>query len=186
MNKQEVIALLEKGSKYSNYYYAPSIKNSYIKKYNSYKTEYYIKNNIVAHYENDKLVEISNYSTKEIIDYCDDIEGLLLERNYTNEEIGKYNQHGYDYSIIANEDVYHYEYEYLGEKEIDERTVILVELSDKSGLLSGKIRFAIDKETGLILERTDFTKFLFITLFKIEYDRNIKYDIVADADITKI
>ena len=46
-----------------------------------------------------------------------------------------------------------------------------------NAFLTWGTRFTIDKETGLILGRRDFSKILFITIYDNDTNRNVKFNI---------
>ena len=177
MTREEIIALLDKGATYNNYYYCPSNEGD------TYKTEYYIKDNIQVTYNNSKLYEWVDYNNSEQILLWGP-EGTATIGNTTKRED---NQNGYDYSTMAKPELYNNEYQYIGEKEENGRTIIIVKLTTKNGLSTGIDKYYIDKETGLILGRFNSNRFLFITTFHAggSNDRNVKIDIVTDEDIKK-
>lgn len=178
MTREEIITLLDKGATYNNYYYHPSNSE------NETKTEYYIKDNIRAIYQDSKLLEWCDYNNSEqILLWGPKDTATLIGENPKTE----YNQHGYDYSTMAQPELYNNEYEYLGEKEENGRTIIIVKLITKNGLRTGINKYYIDKETGLILGRFSSSKILFITEFYFggSTDRNVKFDIVTDKYVKK-
>ena len=88
----------------------------------------------------------------------------------------EYQQAGMDYSIVTESD-----YKYLGEKELDGRQVIYIQL--KNG--SAYTKFAIDKETGIIINRIDLSKAFIFTTNKNESKRELKLDVVTDEDVAR-
>ncbi len=179
MSRDEMIALLDKGATYPNYSYSSD------ENFGDIKTKTIVKDNKVSTYIDSELVESSDYSTGDTTHYWN-IDGETVEGKYNNPEINKYNQHGYDYSVIAD---YEYfgkeEYEYLGEKDDDGRPVILFQMNSpkEDNFNSAGVRFVVDKETGLILRRIDFWKYLFITVYQNDSNRNVKFDVKSDSDI---
>lgn len=178
MTREEIIALLDEGATYNNYYYCPSNEED------TCKTEYYIKDNVQVIYNDSKLFEWVDYNNSEKI--------LLWGPQGTATIVGETtkaenNQNGFDYSTMTNPEFYNNEYEYIGEKEENGRTIIIVKLTTKNGLLRGEDKYYIDKETGLILGRFNSNKFLFITKFYAggSNSRNVKIDVVTDEDIKR-
>ena len=70
------------------------------------------------------------------------------------------------------------EYEYLGEKDFEGRRVIIIQMNHErdSKFHSAGTRFIIDKETGIILARTDFSKTLSVTVYKKLESRIVKFE----------
>lgn len=178
MTREEIIALLDKGATYNNYYYHSSGPEDEI------QTEYYIKDNIQVIYQDSQLFEWRDYNNSEQI--------LFWGPKGTATIIGEtpkseYNQFGYDYSTMAKPEFYNNEYEYLGETEENGRTIIIVKLKTVDGLQRGVNKYYIDKETGLILGRFYSSKLLFITTSYSgsSNDRNVKIDVVTDEDVKR-
>ena len=94
-------------------------------------------------------------------------------------------QYGFDFSTVVEAEKYGYKFEYLGEREKEGRKEILIQLNKTEGVNTGIIQFTIDKETGVILGRTDISKILFITTYKNECDRNVKFNVVTDEDVKR-
>ena len=177
MSRDEMIALLDKGATYPNYSYSSDAN------YGEIRTRTIVKDNKVSTYIGSELTKSSNYNTGDTTDYWN-IDGNTVEGKYNNPEINKYNQHLYDYSVIA--DYEHFgqdEYEYLGEKEENGRQVILFQMNSpkEDNFNSAGVRFVVDKETGLIFRRIDFWKFLFITLYQNNNNRNVEFDVATDS-----
>ena len=190
MSREEVVELLDKGSSYQNYYYSPQEKILGIFDIDAEnKTEIYVKDNVKKILYNGNVKEWNNYNTNETILIMGEHEG----KNYaaigdlssdSYQESREYNQMGFDYSLIANEENFNYDFKYLGKKQIDGRTCILVKVWDKDKSEIFSTKFLIDEQTGLITERTDYTMFG-ILLINIVGDRNLKLDIVTDEDIAR-
>ena len=187
MSKEQVIALLEKGKEYSNYYYSSESKVLFFDLNGESKTETYIKDNTVKTAVDGETVEWKDYDADERIWLTKTPMGnsAFISRMSENEgDTNQYSQEGFDYSLIADEEDFNYDFEYLGEKEIDGRNYVLVECwsEDGSKLLSTK--FLIDKETGLIAERRD-NGLLGIIIVQVVTDRNVQTDIVTDEDVAR-
>lgn len=143
MTREEILALLEKGKNNENYYYCSEVKSEE----NLLKTEHYIKNGIMATYVNNELTEWTDKNNSETIKIwknADEIFASIFKD--TNENLS---QAGYDYSVIAKE-----EYKYLGKKEQDDRTEILIQITNKNFTE----KFVIDEETGLIIKQINLSK----------------------------
>ena len=175
MTREEVIALLQKGKEYNNYYYCSNIED------NEMKTEHYIKDNVVATYLDGELKSWVDMSNKEIINIWNMGKEKLVATVGSGININLDSQAGFDYSLVTNEE--HYDFEYIGEIEREERTTVVVKMKFKGA--NGYAKFYIDKETGLIVGRTDITKAIFVSIYMYETDRNVKLDVVRDEDIQK-
>ena len=176
MSKEEIKQLLAKGENYENYYYSPTQEPQATN--DEIKTEYYIKNGIVATYINSQLKQWVNYNTNEII--------VLMQNNNQNTFVSSNSveriqntQNGVDYSEIIDNN---YKYKYLGEKDFQHRKAIYIELR-KDNIVK---QFIIDKKSGLILEsKLGIKKFGFITVNLVKSKENIKFDIVLDENVKK-
>lgn len=186
MSRSEVISLLEKGKEYSNYYYCPTDKMLFSNIDEGLKTEIYVKDNIEKTYVNGEPFQWTNFETRENIMIMGEHNGkkmaAIANLDNGNFEINKDSQHGFDYSTLAREDIFNTDYEYLGEKEIDGRTTIIVKVWNKDNLKINSTKYYIDKETGLVIKRIDY---MTLGLIKIISDRNIKMDTVTDADVER-
>lgn len=170
MTREEILALLEKGKNNENYYYCSEVKSEE----NLLKTEHYIKNGIMATYVNNELTEWTDKNNSETIKIwknADEIFASIFKD--TNENLS---QAGYDYSVIAKE-----EYKYLGKKEQDDRTEILIQITNKNFTE----KFVIDEETGLIIKQINLSKKFFVTESKTVIDRNVKLNVVTEENIAK-
>ncbi len=183
MTREEVVELLEKGKEYSNYYYSP--EDSWIfGEFDTTKTEYYIKDNIVKTVIDGKTSRWTDYNTEEnimILGEHDDKKYASIS-NLDNFEVNDESQRGFDYSLIADEETFNTDFKYLGEKQVDGRDTIIVKVWNKDGISVDSTKFYIDKETGLIMRRVDYAALGFI---KIDCDRNVKMDIVTDEDVAR-
>lgn len=183
MTREEVVELLEKGKEYPNYYYAS--ENRWIfGSLNESKTESYIKDNVEKIMVDGKLHRWVDYNTQENILIFEDNEGKKYAgiSNLDNFEENEESQRGFDYSLISNEEVFNTDFKYLGEKQVDGRDTIIVKVWNKDWVEVDSTKFYIDKETGLITRRIDYSALGFI---KIDCNRNVKMDIVTDEDIER-
>ncbi|MDO5557818.1 MAG: hypothetical protein Q4G05_06260 [Clostridia bacterium] len=175
MTREETILLLQKGATYNNYYYSPDDID------NENKTEYYIKDNIVVCYNNSELMRWTDLNNMESISIWDMGKEKKVASIASEINVNPNSQAGYDYSLIADYD--NYNFKYLGEKEENGKTTIIVKTDFKGA--NGYTKFYIDKDTGVITARKDVTKFLFISVYTYKCNRNVKFDIVTDEDIQK-
>lgn len=190
MTKEEVISLLEKGKEYPNYYYSPRDKGFMIITQEN-MTEYYIKDNIVKCVYNGETLRWENANTDEVITVMGyhekqnkNFASISKVSEYYKQGTNSYSQQGFDYSLIVDNEHFNYNFKYLGEKEIEGRNYILVKVWDKETFEMLSTKFLIDKETGLIAERTDYM-FDGIFLKKITCDRNLKIDSVTEEDVKR-
>ena len=189
MPREEVVALLEKGKEYPNYYYSP--RDTFLNKANENITEVYIKDNVKKIVYNNEISNWANYNTDEDIHFIGYKQGTqkkyvsiskLSENGAIEGE--KYSQMGYDYSLIADTEHFNFNFKYLGEKKIDNRTCVLVKVWNKETLEFLSTKFVIDKETGLVIERMDYIIYGILPV-KMKSDRNIKLDIVTDEEMVR-
>ena len=174
-NRDQVIELLDKGSKYNNYYRTVNTENG--------KEEFYYKDNILACYYDSKLkywmnltdgsrrmIFIDDYDSNSVGEVVD-FENIIFPMENT--------QLGY-YSTIY--DTENFDFKYKGITKNNDRDTLIVETDSKIDS-SLKIKYYIDKQTGVIVKRTEFDKVLFLTKDKKEYDRGIRFDVVTDENI---
>ena len=186
MTREEVVALLKKGEEYSNYYYSPE-DYIFFKKVNEMKTEYYIKDGIIKCINNGKVLRWENYNTDEVISIMGKNDGKMYAgvsslKNYYGDEKARYSQRSFDYSIIADEKIFNTDFEYLGEKQYNGRSTILVQVWNKDNIKVNSTIFYIDKDTGLIMRRIDYSA---MGLIKLDCNRNVKLDAVTDKDVER-
>lgn len=168
MSKEEVLELLKKGEEYPNYHI--SFVGS-----NNEKYDIYVKDNVFVKYCNNEFRLREDYNTNEYIMIFRTADKELAGVN-NNLEKQEYQQGSMDYSIVAESD-----YNYLGEKELDGRQVIYIQL--KNGSVHTK--FVIDKETGIIVNRINLSKAFIFTTNKNESKRELKLDVVTDEDVAR-
>lgn len=184
MNRAEVIELLEKGKEYPNYYYSSSDKLIIFFTIDKNKTEYYIKDNIVKCVNNDELLSWKDYNNNEVIEIWSRDNGQKYASINTLEKDDENisSQMEYDYSLISEEETFNTDFEYMGSREYEGRNVILVKVWNKDNLKINSTIFYIDKDTGLIMRRIDYTMMGFI---KVDSNRNVKFDSVTDNDVQR-
>lgn len=187
MTKDEVIALLEKGKEYSNYYYSSETKVLFFNIDNDIPTQTYVKDKVVNTVVGGKTLKWENANTDERIWLAETDEGdyaFISKKSEADKDLKGYDQQGFDYSLLADEENFDYDFEYLGEKEIDGREYVLVKCWNRKGSKLASTKFVIDKETGLIAERRDNALWGIIVV-EVITNRNVQTDIVADEDIAR-
>lgn len=129
---------------------------------------------LVEYYNNEFLLR-EDYNNNEyiMISKATDKEVAGISHSLRKQE---YQQAGMDYSIVNK-----LEYKYLGEKEVDGRQVIYIQLEDESAYT----KFVIDKETGIIVNRIDLSKVFIFTAHKNETKRELKLDVVTDENVAR-
>ena len=191
MTRSEVISLLEKGKEYPNYYYS-SYTPFWDKVESSGRTEIYVKDNIIQSVVNGEVTRWENYNTKEQISLWKKIKdgkdyafiSKIKADSIKDAEEYKYNQAGFDYSLIADLEHFNYNFKYLGEKEVKGRKYVLVKVWDKKSSEIFSTKFLIDKETGLITQRIDYS-LLGVVLVKITCERDVVIDSVSSEDVVR-
>ena len=168
MSREEVLELLKKGEEYPNYHV--SFVGS-----NNEKYDIYVKDNVFVEYCNDEFRLREDYNNNEYIMIFKTADKEVAGVNNNLEKL-EYQQGSMDYSIVNKLD-----YKYLGEKELDGRQVIYIQL--KNG--SAYTKFVIDKETGIIINRIDLSKAFIFTTNKNESKRELKLDVVTDEDVAR-
>ena len=168
MSREEVLELLKKGEEYPNYHL--SFVGS-----NNEKYDIYVKDNVFVEYCNNEFRLREDYNTNEYIMIFKTADKEVAGVNNNLEKL-EYQQGSMDYSIVNKLD-----YKYLGEKELDGRQVIYIQL--KNG--SAYTKFVIDKETGIIINRIDLSKAFIFTTNKNESKRELKLDVVTDEDVAR-
>ena len=168
MSRDEVLELLKKGEEYPNYHV--SFVGS-----NNEKYDIYVKDNVFVEYCNNEFRLREDYNTNEYIMIFKTADKEVAGVNNNLEKL-EYQQGSMDYSIVNKLD-----YKYLGEKELDGRQVIYIQL--KNG--SAYTKFVIDKETGIIINRIDLSKAFIFTTNKNESKRELKLDVVTDEDVAR-
>lgn len=189
MTKEEVIALLNKGKEYQNYYFSPQY--TYLNRSSEDITEIYVKDNVKKVVYNNEISNWCDHNNDEEIYFIGYNQGT--QKKYVSIskmsqsgalEGTQYSQMGFDYSLIADTEHFDFNFKYLGEKQIENRTCIWVKVWNKEAPEMMNTKFIIDKETGLITERIDYT-FYGILPIKIICDRNLKLDVVTEEEMAR-
>ncbi|MBP3595815.1 MAG: hypothetical protein J6J60_00215 [Clostridia bacterium] len=179
LSRENVIDLLNNGTNYDNYY-----RNVITEKG---EEEFYYKNGILTNYINERLnyyINISEDSKEMIIieDEENKIASIVEDFQQVNFPM-ETTQLGY-YSVIY--DTENFKFNFKGVMKFNNRDTYVVETKSEDDLFSSLIiKYYIDKETGVIVKRTEISKFIFITKKMKQYDRGIKFDIVKDEDVKK-
>lgn len=168
MSREEALELLKKGEEYPNYYI--SFVDS-----DNVKYDIYVKDNVFVEYCNNEFRLREDYNTNEYIMIFKTADKEVAGINNSLEK-QEYRQASMDYSIVNKLD-----YKCLGEKEVDGRQVIYIQLEDDSAYT----KFVIDKETGIIVDRIDLSKSFIFTTHKNESKRELKLDVVTDEDVAR-
>ena len=169
MSRGEVLELLKKGEESPNYHI------SFVSS-NNEKYDIYVKDNVFVEYCNNEFQLREDYNNNEyiMIFKTADKEMAGINNSLKKQE---YQQGSMDYSIVAESD-----YKYLGEKELDGRQVIYIQLKNESAYT----KFVIDKETGIIINRIDLSKAFIFTTNKNESKRKLELDVVTDENVARL
>lgn len=179
LSRDNIIDLLNNGANYNNYYRNITTENG--------KEEFYYKDGILTSYINNQLNYYINLldNSKEMIIIADN------ENKIANvvEEFEKVifpmemTQLGY-YSTIY--DTENFNLKLKGIMKFNNRDTYVVEtISRENPFSSLNIKYYIDKETGVIVKRTESSKFVFITKNMTQYDRGLQFDIVKDENVKR-
>lgn len=179
LSRDDTISILDKGANYNNYYRLVNTSNG--------KEEFYYKDGILVSYinsnlnywmnitENSREMIIIQDSEDKIANLVEDFEQILFPMETT--------QLGY-YSTIYDKE--NFEFEYKGIMKLNDRDTYVVRTIAKDNIFSiFEIKYYIDKETGVIVKRSEIEKFAFLTKNISQYDRGIKFDIVTEEDVKR-
>lgn len=173
----ETLELITKGSKYNNYYRTTISDLG--------KEEYYYKDNILTYFVNSELKYWMNISENEkemiIIENAENkIANIVSDFNDINFPVEN-TQNGYFCWLYYSSD-----FECLGVTEHNDRPTIIVRVKkEPNNINTAYTYYYIDKETGVIVKRTEIEKMLFITTKTTNFDRNLIFDIVTEENIKK-
>lgn len=179
LSRNDIINLLNDGINYNNYYRNVNTENG--------KEEFYYKDGILTNYVNGRLKYYINTldNSKEMI-IIEDEENKLASIVEDFEQVNfpmESTQLGY-YSVIY--DMENFNFKFKGLMEFNNRDTYVVEMkSNENSIFPLIIKYYIDKETGVIVNRREISKFIFITKEIKQYDRGIKFDYVKDEDVKK-
>ena len=179
LSRKKIIELLDKGANYNNYYRSFNTQDGF--------EELYYKDGILVHHINSNINYWMNLNenAKEMILFDNYDKNIAYTVKYFEESNfpTQMTQLGY-YSTIY--DLSNFNYKYKGIIKFNNRDTYVVEtISNDSITNILKSKYYIDKNTGVIVKKIIYNNFFFITFNSTEYDRNIKFDTVTDADILK-
>lgn len=181
MNKSEIIELLKKGEQYNNYVitYKPN-KSSFTTDMimdEKLIQKIYVKDYVVKGFIGDKEWSYSNYNTKESIQMFDYLQAYISD---INEEFGMMK---YYRECVENEELY--SYEYIGEKEISNRKIIVIKLFDNKYNTNEYIKCYIDKQTGVGYNSIYFQNIIGPIFLKHDDCMSVEFDCVTDEDVKR-
>lgn len=185
MSKNDIVALLQKGSLYTNYH-AISYKNGLF--INKQKDELYKKNNITIRYINSKLYSWNNYNTNEGITICGNTAYFSNDIINTNQ----YAQEYFDYSdvIYTNSTKKSNEYnncttyyKFLGKIKYNGKDSVLIEIIDKN-LRKPDKKYIIDLNTGIIEKKIIYYK-IGILRYRVDINRKLITNCVSNNEVSK-
>lgn len=184
MSNSEIVALLNKGKDYSNYYMCPQEINILGKaKSDNILEKDYTKDNVVKEVKENEI-RWYDYNTMEHITLTE-MKGkkVAFIQTITENELEEYKKYKND-TIISNADYFNCDFKYMGEKEENGRKIIVVKVWNKNTIwkANGEQRFFIDKASGLV---TKITNYYNLGFAKNTTDMNLKLDCVTDNDIKK-
>lgn len=195
MTREEVIALLEEGEKYTNYYYSINVPELQTSTGGDFVTEVVVKDDVYStksnghtfncwiNYNTDEemLFEIpipgsTSKAKKRVMASTTDPERTLTKNHFSIE--------AFNSPIKDYED---YDFKYIGEKDINGEKFILIKLYPKYAGILGKlvpIKYLINKEDKLIAEQ-EIVYLDEIYLMKQRTIYNYELNNVTDEDVAK-
>lgn len=180
MSKTEIIELLKKGEQYNNYVitYKPN-KLAYTTDMimdEKLTQKIYVKDYVIKSFVGDKEWSYKNYNTNESIQMFDHLQAYIGD---INEEFGMMKHYR---ECVENEELYNYEY--IGEKEINNRKTIVIKLIDNKSSDNDYTKVYIDKETGVPYNSIYFYYKGPILIKNDEY-MSVEFDCVTDENVKR-
>lgn len=178
ISREEIIKLVEKD--YNNYV----LTSKEIGTITENSGKVFVKDNVIKRVAKDRCYEYINYNTDEKIDiFSYPVAYISSAKDFGHDEYGKKSQnHGVTYYNITDENKY--EFEYLGEKDINGRKTIVIKLIEVYHT-KDYYKYYIDKETGIIVGQELFYHGLAGILVKIPNFIEIEFDCVTDEDVKR-
>ncbi len=197
MTEEEILSLLEKGRENKNYYLEVISLAKYKEAddifYSDIQSEYFAKDGVILNISNGGKIYY-NYNTNEEI-FCSSEIDNEYKTAYVTTLPEDNNYKGLDFLNGNNIDSKNYFYKYIGEKEINGKKYIVVDMKSKPenedfGLLEKVIsnlfsnRVFINKDTGII-EKTEMFVFTNFTFQKLVEYYNIQLNCITDGDVER-
>lgn len=178
MSREEIISLVEKD--YNNYVLTTKSFNIFTKQ----TGKVFIKDNVIKKVSGDRCYEYINYNTDERMDMTSyPVTYISSAKDFGQDErIKKSQKHGVTYYDITDESKY--DFEHLGEKDINGRKTIVIKLTELYHTKDYD-KYYIDKETGIIVGQEHFYHGFAGILIKIPDFMEVEFDCVTDEDIKR-
>lgn len=176
MSRDEILELVKKD--YNNY------SLIFGEQFSQKTTKIFVKDNVVKKMAGNKCYEYSNYNTDERIDcLLYPLAYISSAKEYnTDEHYKKAQMHGLSYYDITDENKY--DFEYLGEKDVNGRKTIVIKLIETQGT-KDYYKYYIDKETGIIVGEEFYYHIFGIILIKVPNYMKVEFDCVTNEDVKR-
>lgn len=184
MSREEILQLTEKGEDCKNY----TVTYLSYRKIKREEQKIYIKGNLMKATIGGNVANWIDFNTGEHI-LIAGFPMVYISNVYDTDNIKSKEQYeeenkSWAYSMIK--DIESNDYEYLGEKDFNERRTIVIKLKDIKYEESSYTKLYIDKETGVTVKIMQFGRIkpLYI-LKKYTESMNIEFDNVTDEDVKR-
>jgi len=178
MTREEIISLVKKD--YNNYVLTTKSLSIFTKQ----TVKVFVKDNVVKKVAGDRCWEYINYNTGERLDMISHpVTYISSVKDFVEDEYSQKTQkHDITYYDLIDENKY--DFEYLGEKDINGRNTIVIKITDLYHTKDYN-KYYIDKETGIIVGQENFYHVFAGILIKIPNFRKVEFDCVTDEDIKR-
>jgi len=178
MTREEIISLVKKD--YNNYVLTTKSLSIFTKQ----TVKVFVKDNVVKKVAGDRCWEYINYNTGERLDMISHpVTYISSVKDFVEDEYSQKTQkHDITYYDLIDENKY--DFEYLGEKDINGRNTIVIKITDLYHTKDYN-KYYIDKETGLAVREIEKSNKEITRQTDIVVDYKYEFNTVKDSDIVK-